>query len=237
MPVIAGGVEAAAAAGPLRLLERQSPPLDHARLQGRPARLRHGRRGRSSKSPSDWPAGETGQRPARHARRGLSRWARARTPPTEDTIVAAQLRRGLSPTSRHSPRATEIISSTKRTRTTPSGWCSTTTAQAVVANPPAVSDLRRRRWIAIYDAALHAAAASRLRRADSRRSRWSRIRCRSCAAASAAARSARSRPTRPHHPKPQPGIGARGNRADGGRSEVQRRRQRHRRADRQHVSR
>ncbi len=32
-----------AAARSLRLLERQGPPLDHPRLQGRPARLRHGR--------------------------------------------------------------------------------------------------------------------------------------------------------------------------------------------------
>ena len=51
VPVIAGGVEATSAANcPLRLLERQSPRLDHARLQGRPCGLRHGRDGRSSKS-------------------------------------------------------------------------------------------------------------------------------------------------------------------------------------------
>ena len=33
----------AAAAGPLRLLERHRPPVDRARRQGRPRRLRHGR--------------------------------------------------------------------------------------------------------------------------------------------------------------------------------------------------
>ena len=53
VPVIAGGVEASLRRlGALRLLERQGPPLDPARLQGRPARLRHGRRRDSSKSPA-----------------------------------------------------------------------------------------------------------------------------------------------------------------------------------------
>ena len=44
VPVIAGGVEASLqAAGSLRLLERHCPPVDRARRQGRPRRLRHGR--------------------------------------------------------------------------------------------------------------------------------------------------------------------------------------------------
>ena len=44
----------AAAAGPLRLLERHGPAVDPARLQGRPGRLRHGRSRASSRSPSGW---------------------------------------------------------------------------------------------------------------------------------------------------------------------------------------
>ncbi len=59
-----------AAAGPLRLLERQGPPLDPARLQGRPGRVRYGR----GEHPRDRPplAGRRDRaRPARHARRGL----------------------------------------------------------------------------------------------------------------------------------------------------------------------
>ena len=43
-----------AAAGALRLLERQGPPLDHAGLQGRPGGLRHGRAGDRARSPSGW---------------------------------------------------------------------------------------------------------------------------------------------------------------------------------------
>ena len=71
VPVIAGGVEAS-----LRRLahydywSRQGPPVDPARLQSRLARLRHGRRG----DPRNRPAagrGRIGQRPARHAGRGL----------------------------------------------------------------------------------------------------------------------------------------------------------------------
>ena len=57
--------------GPLRLLERQGPPLDHPRLQGRPGGLRHGR----AADRRDRPAagrGRDGARPARHARRRLS---------------------------------------------------------------------------------------------------------------------------------------------------------------------
>jgi hypothetical protein len=56
VPVIAGGV--AAAAGPLRLLERHRPPLDPARLQGRPGGLRHGRRGHRRDRPAPGRGGE-----------------------------------------------------------------------------------------------------------------------------------------------------------------------------------
>ena len=47
----------AAAAGPLRLLERHGQAVDPARQQGRPGRLRHGRGRRSSRSPTGSPRG------------------------------------------------------------------------------------------------------------------------------------------------------------------------------------
>ena len=60
----------AAATGPLRLLERQGPPLDPAGLQGRPAGVRHGRE-RDRRDRAAAGGGRDGARPARHARCGL----------------------------------------------------------------------------------------------------------------------------------------------------------------------
>ena len=60
----------AAPAGPLRLLERYGPPLDPARLQGRPSRLRHGRGKHRGNCPAPG-GGADGARPARPARRGV----------------------------------------------------------------------------------------------------------------------------------------------------------------------
>ena len=56
--------------GPLRLLERHRPPGHHARRQGRPRRLRHGR---APDRHDRQPAGRRRNRqgPERHARRGL----------------------------------------------------------------------------------------------------------------------------------------------------------------------
>ena len=60
-----------APAGPLRLLERQGPPLDPPRRQGRPAGLRHGRAaaGGDRQAAGGRPVGA---RAARHPRRGVS---------------------------------------------------------------------------------------------------------------------------------------------------------------------
>ncbi len=60
----------AAAPGPLRLLERHRPPLDPARLQGRPGGLRHGRADDRRDRPAPG-GGADGARSARPARRGL----------------------------------------------------------------------------------------------------------------------------------------------------------------------
>ena len=60
-----------ATAGPLRLLERQGPPLDHPRRQGRSGRLRHGRTaaGRNRQTAGRRRIGSTA---SRHSRRGVS---------------------------------------------------------------------------------------------------------------------------------------------------------------------
>ena len=83
-----------AAAGPLRLLERQGPPLDHARLQGRPAGLRHGRARRSSRSPSGWPPARRCATCATCAAWPIG-WAPSETPPDRRHDHAAQLRAGV----------------------------------------------------------------------------------------------------------------------------------------------
>ena len=84
----------AAAAGPLRLLERHGPPVDPARLQGRPASSTAWASRRSSRSPGGWP-------PARRSSdlrdmRGVAYvlGAEARQPPAERAIVLPSLRGG-----------------------------------------------------------------------------------------------------------------------------------------------
>ena len=154
----------AAAAGPLRLLERHGPPLDPARLQGRPASSTAWASRRIVEIARRLAAGETVQRPARHARRGVR--ARARRNPRElarepergaapcdaaDAIVVLpSLRRRSRPTSSPSPKRRGSSTST-RIRSTPQTLVQFHDRQAVVVNPPALADLARRRWTAIYD--------------------------------------------------------------------------------------
>ena len=79
VPVIAGGRRSvAAAARPLRLLERHRQALHPARLQGRPARLRHGREEHRRRSPAAWPPGSAREATPQHARRRLSPSGRSR---------------------------------------------------------------------------------------------------------------------------------------------------------------
>ena len=68
-----------AAAGPLRLLERQGPPLDPARRQGRPGGLRHGRAAVAGDRP---PPGRRASRSGRFATSAALRidWAPAKRP-------------------------------------------------------------------------------------------------------------------------------------------------------------
>ena len=113
--------------------------VDPARLQGRPARLRHGRaRHRRDRRPAR--RRRDGQGPARHARRGLCCWARARRRAERDAVELPTLR-GASPSRKSdkpapSPRRRASSTSTP-TRSTPRRWCSATTARSS-CNPPAL---------------------------------------------------------------------------------------------------
>ena len=127
----------AAAAGPLRLLERHGQAVDPARLQGRPASSTAWASSRSSRSPGGSRPGETVTRPARPARRGLrARGAsesrrpsrRASSLPSFEEVEDRQARR--SPRRRGS-------STTKPTRSTPRRWCSSR-PPGRRRNPPAL---------------------------------------------------------------------------------------------------
>ncbi len=92
-----------APARPLRLLERQGPPLDHPGLQGRPAGLRHGRAGASSRSPAGWRPGRRCATCATCAAWPIG-WGPSESPPTRGHDHAAQLRAGLDRQAGRSPR-------------------------------------------------------------------------------------------------------------------------------------
>ena len=139
-------------------------------------------------------AGETRARPARYARRGLSRWARrnSRRPTTRFMLPSYEQ---VTADKRAFAEMTKII----HNETNPYNarrLVQYHDREAVVANPPALplsagGDGPRLR------PAVHAQAASRLSRpADSGLRDGQGLGARSCAAASAAARSARSPPTR-----------------------------------------
>ncbi len=160
-----------AAARALRLLERQGPPLDPARLQGRPARLRHGRaailrdrrRLAAGKDVND----------LRDMRGVAYRLGASETPSgLDDTLRAAELRGGrrtdklrlrrddaASPTNETNPHnARRLVQFHGR--------------EAVVVNPPALP-LDRAGDGPRLRPAVHAQAAPALRRASaSRRTRW-----------------------------------------------------------------
>ena len=154
-----------AAAGALRLLERQGPPLDPARLQGRPARLRHGRARASSRSPSGW-------RPARRVRdlrdmRGVAyRLGAERSAADRRTrSIAAQLRSKCRPTSCAFAEMTQDLAQRNQSATTPRRLVQYHDREAVVVNPPALAagaggDGPRLR------PAVHAQAAPELRQAS-----------------------------------------------------------------------
>ena len=195
VPVIAGGVEASpAAARPLRLLERQSPP----------------RRSCSTPRPTCWSIG-MGERPcwkswrrlaagadatadSRYPRRSSTARGPAKPRRTENTIALAQLSRRYRPTSGRLPQMTRIA----HLETNPYNARRLVQyhgREAVVVNPPALplSEAEMDRVYGLpYTRRPHPSYGGR----KFRRSRWSRTRSRSCAAASAAARSARSRPTK-----------------------------------------
>ena len=107
VPVIAGGRRGVAPPpGALRLLERHRQARDHARRQGRPGRLRHGRASdRHDRPPAR--RRRVGQGPPRHARGGL-RPGGQRIGPRRMRSCSLPSRRS-RPTSTGSPAATKII--------------------------------------------------------------------------------------------------------------------------------
>ena len=154
----------AAAAGPLRLLERHRPAVDPARLQGRPRRLRHGRAAdRRDRPPAR--RRRDGPRPARHAGRRLRARRQGRRRPA-DALVLALVRGGQGRQAARSPRRRRII----HQDTNPHNarrLVQYHDRQAVVANPPGLpvsqdGDGPRLR------PAVHAPAAPDVRRADPR---------------------------------------------------------------------
>ena len=127
----------AAPAGPLRLLERHRPPVDPARLQGRPGRLRHGRAADRRDRP---PAGGRRDGAATCATCAASptRSGReARTAAGRTTHRAARRSRKSRPTSWQFAEATRII----HQDTNPFNAKTLVQfhdRQAVVVNPPAL---------------------------------------------------------------------------------------------------
>ena len=140
VPVIAGGVEAS-----LRRLAHYDYWSDTVRrsilldCQGRPGRLRHGREGRSSRSPAAWPPGRRSRCATcgwRHARRRLRACGAAARLPTDPTRTSARLSIAICRLTSRSRadkmafvEATRLIHVNTNPLQRPARWCSTTTAR------------------------------------------------------------------------------------------------------------
>ena len=174
VPVIAGGVEAS-----LRRLAHYDYWSDKVRrsilldCKADLRRLRHGRAARSSRSPSGSRAGETVQRPARHARRGLPARARARRAARRD----ARRRRRRCPSFEEVAadklafaEATQIDPQRDEPATTRRRLVQYHDRQAVVANPPALP-ITQAEMDRDLRPAVHAPAAPVVRASRSRPSR------------------------------------------------------------------
>ena len=120
-------------------------------------------------------AGESVARPARHARRGLSRSGASETPAGRGALVASQLRGGARPTSGRSPQVTRIIHhETNPHNARPLVQYHDREAVVVQSAGPAAQPGRR--WTASTACPSRAGRTRATRASRSRPSRWSRTR-------------------------------------------------------------